>query len=381
MRILHARAAMFNMVGMALIAAVGIVSRATSLAAQQSPARITVDSLAKALAGLHESSDSASIPAASSFAFGDSTIAAGRHTAGPVAIADGALHVRGTIDGDAVTYNGDIVVHQGGAIHGNAFAVLGKVILDGGVVSGDTRSLTGDLRRVGTGIGAAGQSRASITAHSLALSAGWLAVLVVVGIGVLIFASTNLDAVSDAIERGFGKAFLAGIATQLALAPALALLCVGLALTILGALLIPFAIVAYILAAAGLVTLGYLAIARIAGRSVLGDSDSSDGARRAAALRSMVYGLLLLMLPWFVAGGLTWSPTLELIARMVAVSITWVAATAGLGAAVVSRGGVRRATTPHAQASLNTASWATPTPVAGVTAARRPTPYTTGAPK
>ena len=87
--------------------------------------------------------------------------------------------------------------------------------------------------------------------------------LVVVGIGVLVFASPNLDAVSDALERGFGRSLLAGIATQLALAPALALLCVGLVLTILGALLIPFAVVAYILAAAGLVTLGLLAIARI----------------------------------------------------------------------------------------------------------------------
>ncbi len=372
---------MFNMVGMALIAAIGLVSRASALVAQQRPAHITVDSLSKALAGLHESSDSASIPAASAFAFGDSTVAAGRHASGTVAIADGALHVRGTIDGDAVTYNGDIIVHQGGAIRGNAFAVLGKVVLDGGTVAGDSRAIAGDMRRVGAGGAAPNQSRASIMAHALALSAGWLAVLVIVGIGVHIFASRNLDAVSDALERGFGRSFLAGIATQLALAPALALLCVGLALTIIGALLIPFAVVAYILAAAGLVTLGLLAIARIAGRSVLGDIDTSDGARRAAALRSMVYGLLLLMLPWFIAAGLTWSPSLELIVRMVAVSITWVAATAGLGAAVVSRGGVRRATTPRAQSSLNTASWATPTPVAGVTAARRPTPYTTAAPK
>ena len=66
---------------------------------------------------------------------------------------------------------------------------------------------------------------------------------------------------------------------------------------------------------------------------------------------------------------------------MIAVAVTWVAATAGLGAAVVSRGGVRRATAPAARRALNTSSWATPTPVAGVTAARRPTPYTTSAPK
>ena len=212
--------------------------------------------------------------------------------------------------------------------------------------------------------------------HAVALAGGWLAVLVVIGIGVLIFASPNLDAVSDALERGFGKSLLAGVATQLALAPALALLCVGLVLTILGALLVPFAVVAYVLAAAGLVTLGYLAIARLAGRFVLGANEGGEGVRRAAALRSLVYGLLLLMLPWFAAGALSWSPKLELLARMIAVAVTWVAATA-----VVSRGGVRRAAAPAAQRAMNASSWATPTPISGITAARRPTPFTTSAPK
>jgi hypothetical protein len=352
-----------------------------TLGAQQRTGRVSADSLTRALAGLRGSSDSTWIPAAAAFAFGDSTVAANHRTAGPVAIAGGTLDVRGGVAGNAVTYGGDIVVHQGGAIHGNAYAILGKVVLDGGVVDGDTRSLTGDLHPISMPSAAAARTPTWATLHALALVGGWLAMLVIVGIGVLVFASPNLDAVSDALERGFGRSFLAGIATQLALAPALALLCVGLALTILGVLLIPFAIVAYILAAAGLVTLGLLAIARIAGGSVLGSAESGVGAHRTAALRAMVYGLLLLMVPWFAAGALSWSPRFELLARMVAVAVTWVAATAGLGAAVVSRGGVRRATAPAAQRALNTASWATPTPVAGVTAARRPTPYGTSVQK
>jgi hypothetical protein len=378
MRTLYARAATLHVVALALLA---IGAGSNSAGAQQRAAHISPDSLGKALAALRESTDSAWIPSAEKFAFGDSTVAANHRASGPVAIAGGTLHVRGTIDGDAVTYGGDIVVHQGGSIRGNAYAILGKVVLDGGSIDGDTRSLAGDLRRISVPSGSAVRSPPSLTLHALALAGGWLAVLVIVGIGVLIFASANLDAVSDALERGFGKALLAGIATQLALAPALALLCVGLALTILGVLLIPFAVVAYVLAAAGLVTLGYLALARNAGRSVLGASDSSEGERRAVALRTLVYGLLLLMVPWLAAGALAWSPRLELLARIVAVAVTWVAATAGLGAAVVSRGGVRRAAAPAAQRAMNTASWATPTPVSGITAARRPTPFTTSAPK
>jgi hypothetical protein len=353
----------------------------TGAAAQQRPGGVSADSLSRALANLRGSSDSSWIPAAAAFSFGDSTIAASHRTSGPVAVAGGTLDVRGTIAANAVTYGGDIVVHQGGAIRGNAYAILGKVVLDGGAVDGDTRSLTGDLHAIAAVPAAARRSPTSETVHALALAGGWLAMLVIVGIGVLVFAPTNLNAVSDALGRGFVRAFAAGIATQLALAPALALLCVGLALTIIGALLIPFAVVAYILAAAGLVTLGLLAIARIVGGGVLGRDEGAVGMDRPAALRAMVYGLLVLMVPWFAAAAFSWSPRLELLVRMVAVSITWVAGTAGLGAAVVSRGGVRRITTPSSRRAVNTASWATPTPVAGVTAARRPTPYGTSVPK
>ncbi|MFI5231885.1 MAG: hypothetical protein ACHQSE_05165 [Gemmatimonadales bacterium] len=378
MRTRFAHAATPRVVALIVVA---LSAGATHLGAQQHGSGISGDSLGRAIANLRGTSDSSWIPAAASFAFGDSTIAANRRTAGSIAIAGGTLAVNGAIAGNAVTYGGDIIVHKGGAVHGNAYAILGKVVLDGGVVDGDTRSLSGDLHAINTPASAVPRSPAATTMHAVALAGGWLAMLVIVGIGVLVFASTNLDAVSDALERGFGRSFLAGIATQLALAPALALLCVGLALTILGALLIPFAIVAYILAAAGLVTLGLLAIARIAGGSVLGGDEAGVGAHRTAALRAMVYGLLLLMVPWFIAGALSWSPRLELLARMVAVAITWVAATAGLGAGVISRGGVRRAAAPSTQRALNTASWATPTPVAGVTAARRPTPYGTSLPK
>jgi hypothetical protein len=374
----HPRAAAFRVAACALFA---VAAHGSWAGAQQRAAQLTPDSLARALSALRESPDSAWIPAASRFAFGDSTLAAHHRATGPVAIAGGTLHVYGTIDGDAVSYAGDVVVHTGGAIHGSAYAILGKVALDGGTVDGDMRSLAGDLRR--TAVPAAGvvRSRSSLTLHAVALAVGWLAVLVVVGIGVLVFASPNLDAVSDALERGFGRSLLAGIATQLALAPALVLLCVGLVLTILGVLLIPFAVVAYVLAAAGLVTLGLLAIARLAGRTVLGTDASAGAASRATALRNLVYGLLMLMVPWFAAGALAWSPRLELFARMIAVAVTWVAATAGLGAAVVSRGGVRRALAPAAQRAMNASSWATPTPVSGVTAARRPMPMTTSAPK
>ncbi|HPV74947.1 MAG TPA: hypothetical protein PLX31_08620, partial [Gemmatimonadaceae bacterium] len=60
--------------------------------------------------------------------------------------------------------------------------------------------------------------------------------------------------------------------------------------------------------------------------------------------------------------------------RIVALLVTYVAVTAGFGAALLSRGGSRRdAAVAQAPApAMDAASWQTPTPVTGVVAARRP---------
>ena len=335
--------------------------------------RITRDSLAKALVALQSVGEGVKLPAASAFTFGDSTIAAGTKASGPVAIAGGTLHVRGAVDGDVVAYGGDIIVHEGARVSGNAIAVLGKVSLDGGQVDGETRALGGNVAATAASTVSSGSPRGAILG-SLALAVGWLAVLGIIGIGVLVFASTNLDAVSDTLERDFGRSFLVGLGGQLALLPVLALLLIGLTLTLIGILLIPFAIVAYVLAVAGLVTLGYLAIARISGRTFLHAEAGDESERRAAALKAMLLGLVIVMSPWFLSALLAFSPTGSLVARTVSVAVAWVACTAGLGAALISRGGARRAPAPAAQHAISNASWQTPTPVSGVAAARRPAP-------
>jgi hypothetical protein len=149
---------------------------------------------------------------------------------------------------------------------------------------------------------------------------------------------------------------------------------VVLTVTVLGILLIPFAIVAFVLAVAGLITLGFLAIARITGESLAPEASRRYHAR-GAALRALVVGVTLYMGLWVLASAFAWAPMVETVLRGVAVAITWVAATAGLGAAVLSRGGTRRsiATGTHV-AAVNDLPWQTPTPVTGVVAARRPTP-------
>lgn len=372
----HARAAAFRVAAFALFAGTApLLAQAPH--APQAP--VTRDALERVLGALRASAPDVTLPPADRFSFGDSTIGARARVTGPVAVAGGTLHVRGVVDGDVVTYRGDVVVHEGGDVRGNALTIEGRVTLDGGRVTGDVRALSGDIAPGAGAAASASPQRALL--HELTLTAGWLAVLMVVGIGVLVFASSNLGAVSEALERDFGRAFLAGVGAQLALLPALVILCIALALSVLGILLIPFAIVAYLLVAAGLVTLGLLAVASITGRTVLVAADAGERARRMVALRGMLFGLVVLMSPWFVAAALAWSPVGGAVARTVAIGVTWAACTAGLGAALISRGGVRRVSARAAQRALASASWQTPTPVSGVTAGRRPTPMATPGPR
>lgn len=346
-------------------------------AAVQPLSEAAADSLRALVAKVRRDPDAVPLPSNDAVVMGGRTIAANTRAAGPVAVAGGPLHVFGTIDGDAIAIGSDVIVHPGGRVTGNAVSALGTVtLLAGGTVGGEMRQLAGPLGNVAKSV-AAVESPVAATRHAVALSSSWLVILVLIGIGVLVFAGNYLEGVVESLEGRFGRSFWAGVAAQLALAPVLALLIVALAVTILGILLIPFAIVAFILAVAGLVTIGFLAVACITGESVAPGASRKYHAR-GAALRGLVVGVTLYMGLWVLASAFAWAPMVETVLRGVAIAITWVAATAGLGAAVLSRGGTRRSgSMPEALVPVNDVPWQTPTPVTGVVAARRPTPSST----
>jgi hypothetical protein len=208
---------------------------------------------------------------------------------------------------------------------------------------------------------------------------GTLAMLLVLGIGVLIFAGTTLDGVVDVLERRLSRSLLAGIAAELALVPVLLLLCVALAVTLLGILLIPFAIVAYALAAAGALTLGFLAVCVVVGGAIARRRGSRALTARATALRALMIGVFTLFIIWIAAAAFVWSPLAAAVLRLVAAAVTWVGVTAGFGAVILSRIGARKPEArPEPEVVLDDLSWQTPTPVSGVAAARRPTPVVSG---
>ena len=315
------------------------------------------------------------VPPADSFTLGPRAIPAAASLRGPIAVAEGSLDVYGRLDGSAYVLNGDIVVHNGGVISGDAMSIGGRVLLDGGRIDGEQLSLSA----APTAVVQTSRASAPLTTwQSVKLVIGWFAILAIIGLGVLIFAEPNMDGVVESLEGNFARAFWFGVLGEIMALPALVLLCIGLALTILGALLIPFAIVAYAIAVAGLLALGFLAVARLTGRGwSRADDTAAPNAARGANLRALFVGLVLYLGLWLLAAIFTWQPVAGAILRGVALAVSWVAVTVGLGAALLSRAGTRRLDPrERAAAARRTApqdlAWQTPTPVTGVAAARRP---------
>jgi hypothetical protein len=313
------------------------------------------------------------VPPPDSFAVGGRTIPAGTSVTGDVGVANGPLEVRGRIDGSAIVFGGDIQVETGGMVAGDAIAIGGRVQLAGGVVQGEIRSFSDAPNADGKPV--TPPSEPLTTWRAVKLVVAWFAVLVVIGIGVVVFAEPNLDGVVLVLQRRLAASFWTGVLAQMALMPVLLLLVVALAISLIGILLIPFAIVAYVVAAAGLLALGFLAVARFTGRGLAGSG--YDSGSRSDRLRALFLGLATYLGAWLIVAALTSAPATQPVLRAIALAVTWVALTVGLGATVLSRAGTqheRAASPPIGQAPNELAGWQTPTPVVGVAAARRPVP-------
>ena len=154
--------------------------------------------------------------------------------------------------------------------------------------------------------------------------------LAIIGLGVLMFAEPNMDGVVEAMEESFSRAFWFGVLGEIMALPVLALLVVGLVLTLLGILLVPFAVVAYCIALAGLLALGFLAVARLTGSLWSRRDGGSTATPRSANLRALFIGLVLYMGLWMLAAIFTWQPMAGAILRGIALAVSWVAVTVGL---------------------------------------------------
>lgn len=309
----------------------------------------------------------AGVPSADSVSPGARTIAAGTTVTSTI-VARGPVDVFGKVAGSVVSLSGNVTVHRGGVVTGDAIAVGGRVVADSGQVGGEMRNLSALPTIFGAAV-ASGvtQTPAQRTVQSATVVAGSFGILLIIGVGVLLFAGPNLDEVVVTLQGRFARTFWYGVIGQLFALPGLLILIVGLVLTIIGILLVPFAIVAYCIAGAGLVTLGFLAVARLVGGALWRGRDASARTRTLGALFA---GLALFFALWIAASLLVWAPLAGAVIRAAALAVTWAAMTLGLGAAILSRAGTHRRFASTARA-VELAAWQTPTPVAGIVAARR----------
>jgi len=317
------------------------------------------------------------LPVDDSFGTGPLTIPAGAQRSGTVAIVNGNLDVYGQVTGDAIALDGNIEVHPGGHVTGAAFTAGGEVHIDSaGVVDGEIRSLTGDFGPLPRTVAHATSGTGSRW-HDVRLSLMSLALVLMLGIGVLTFAEEQLDHVSTTLADRFGRSAWYGIVGEIALAPMLLVITVGLAITIIGILVIPFAIAAYFAIAIGAGALGFMAVAEATGTTVLRAHTQASLTPRGAQLRAIVTGISMYGGLWVLTALIGADSGPGLAVRSIAVIVTGVAITVGFGAVILWRFDVRRASRLVATAPgtlLDDAVWQTPTPVAGVAAARRPVP-------
>jgi hypothetical protein len=325
--------------------------------------------IARDLERLAKSESVSGLPRADSVTIGQRAIPAGTTVRGTV-VARGPVVVGGRVEGTVVSLGGDVTVLKGGVVTGDALAVGGRVVATG-EVDGEMRAMSALPARVAPAAAAVDvRTPLQRTYDSLRLVAGVFGVLLIVAVGVLLFAGPNLDEVVGTLERRFGRAFWVGLLGQVLILPVLVVLIVALTVSLIGILLIPFAVVAYAIAIAGLVTLGFLAVARLVGGAVR--QSARDTTPRSRALAALATGLAIFFALWLVAAALAWAPLAATVVRAAALAVTWTALTLGLGAAILSRAGTHRKVAAGTR-PVELASWQTPTPLTGVIAARRPT--------
>jgi hypothetical protein len=213
--------------------------------------------------------------------------------------------------------------------------------------------------------------------QALRNAAGLLGVfvtLLALGFGVTLFGRQPLEVVSDTVAHSFGRSFLVGLLGQILLLPTFGMMVVGLVLSVVGVLLLPFAVIAYVLLAVVALLGGYLAVAHSMGetytrrRMAMGVVVNSPNSYRYVFLG--LAALLSLWGAWVIFG---WVPVAGTLIRAIALLVTWLMATAGFGAALLSRAGLKEDFAGRLlpqEALTDEYLWATPQ--FGVPAAKRP---------
>ena len=230
------------------------------------------------------------------------------------------------------------MLHPGAVIDGDVLALAGQVRLEGGEVTGEVRTLSAP---------SAEQSPAAPTSpvrhifRSLAGTTGVFLTLLLAGFGLVLFGKSPLEVTSDTVRSSFSRAFIVGLLGQILVLPTFGMLVVGLILTVAGILLIPFVVIVFaLLLVAGIVG-GALAVAHAMGESITRRQMAQGRALSPNSYRYLVVGLACIFAPWLVWTLFGWAPVAGELMLGAAILISWLLASVGFGAALLSRGGLK----------------------------------------
>jgi len=249
---------------------------------------------------------------------------------GNVLVAEGSLLIAptGRVEGEVVAIDADIQ-NQGTVVGGlreagHVAPVVVAPIVPRIRIRGGPPPIVSNLWR---GLGSLAKTIA------MYLLFGFLGAIIVY------FFRNQLETVSDTVSYSFGRSFLAGLAAEVLFLP------IGLVLTVLivTAIAVPFYALGFVL----LGLMGYIGVAHAAGENLTRHRFAWPSRLRRSNSYYYVLNGLGVLLALFVGAAMTqmaypllgWAHDLLIASAWI---LTWVAATSGLGAALLSRAGTQR---------------------------------------
>ncbi len=231
--------------------------------------------------------------------------------------------------------------------------VRGHTVADGSIVT--VTKVDGQTRRVESGVrglrsfrdfrelreARALEARRSIRAirhsplRSVGMVIGWLLIVTLVGFVLMAFGVDKLEIVIRTMQGGIGKSLMTGLVGQVAIVPGAIAVAALLAVTLIGILLIPLGLMAFMFVVAGISMFGFIAVATMTG-AALGGAKSRDDTSHGRMLRAFLTGSAMYMGLWLITAALSGVPLLGAMLESFTAAVTFIAITTGFGAVLLS---------------------------------------------
>jgi hypothetical protein len=276
---------------------------------------------------------------------GDIRVEKNEKIVGSVVVFGGNACIAGSVTEDVVVLGGDLIIEETADIRGSAVCFGGDIEKMAGAKIGDQEVSLGSFP-FGMAIhpffvyGDEGVGRFMHRGIGLFTDIVLLGLLLLLGAGIIFFFPNALDRVEGAVDDNLLKSGFVGLLGEILVLPLFLIVTVVLCVSIIG---IPLLFLVIPLGLLGLVAaccLGYIGVSMFAGQKF----GASKAIKTTSRYRVMVVGIIILLAFNILATivGLTGSlGLLEILFCTVGGLITYLAATIGFGAVIMTRFGTR----------------------------------------